>query len=243
MLSATLLLLLVLVLWSDHTFVHGQLVVNQCPQGVRPRREIRALSTQERQSFISAIQRLQRTGSPSRYDDFSQVHYDAREYAHGYSLFFPWHRYYIRLFETMLQEADANVMLPYWDWSLDSQAPGASVIFQDNYMGGNGREGDGCVVDGPFANLQTAFPQPNCLTRNFDMSPNGNNAFYSPEMIQNTISSTRDYAQFRNRIESIPHGNVHNGIGGIMVSMYSSNDPIFFLHHAMVDRIWAMWQQ
>lgn len=31
-------------------------------------------------------------------------------------------------------------------------------------------------------------------------------------------------------------------IGGNMVDQTSPNDPIFFLHHANVDRLWAMWQ-
>jgi hypothetical protein len=35
---------------------------------------------------------------------------------------------------------------------------------------------------------------------------------------------------------------VHRWIGGDMLSMTSPNDPIFFLHHSNVDRIWAKWQ-
>ena len=39
------------------------------------------------------------------------------------------------------------------------------------------------------------------------------------------------------------HGQGHNYIGGEMASGGAApNDPIFFLHHANVDRLWAMWQ-
>ncbi|MFZ4477044.1 MAG: tyrosinase family protein [Saprospiraceae bacterium] len=38
------------------------------------------------------------------------------------------------------------------------------------------------------------------------------------------------------------HGRVHIFIGGNMVSNASPNDPVFFLHHANVDRLWAEWQ-
>jgi len=31
-------------------------------------------------------------------------------------------------------------------------------------------------------------------------------------------------------------------VGGHMLAMTSPNDPIFFLHHANVDRLWAKWQ-
>jgi tyrosinase len=38
------------------------------------------------------------------------------------------------------------------------------------------------------------------------------------------------------------HGRVHIFIGGNMVSNSSPNDPVFFLHHCNVDRLWAEWQ-
>jgi tyrosinase len=39
------------------------------------------------------------------------------------------------------------------------------------------------------------------------------------------------------------HSGGHHTIGGDAGDLYSSpNDPVFFLHHAMVDRIWWMWQ-
>lgn len=27
------------------------------------------------------------------------------------------------------------------------------------------------------------------------------------------------------------------------IAIGSTNDPIFFLHHAMIDRVWWLWQQ
>ena len=47
-------------------------------------------------------------------------------------------------------------------------------------------------------------------------------------------------------LESEPHDNVHGAIGGVnirafMVSMLSSVDPIFFLHHGNLDRLWDVW--
>jgi tyrosinase len=35
---------------------------------------------------------------------------------------------------------------------------------------------------------------------------------------------------------------VHNAVGGTMSSASSPKDPIFFLHHANIDRLWAEWQ-
>ena len=40
------------------------------------------------------------------------------------------------------------------------------------------------------------------------------------------------------------HGQVHTWIGGDMLNVnISPNDPVFFLHHCNVDRLWAIWQE
>jgi Common central domain of tyrosinase/Polyphenol oxidase middle domain len=39
-----------------------------------------------------------------------------------------------------------------------------------------------------------------------------------------------------------PHGNVHGEVGGWMCCVpTSAQDPIFYLHHANVDRQWNLW--
>jgi len=38
------------------------------------------------------------------------------------------------------------------------------------------------------------------------------------------------------------HNRVHLWIGGNMLAMTSPEDPVFFLHHCFVDKIWADWQ-
>ncbi len=40
------------------------------------------------------------------------------------------------------------------------------------------------------------------------------------------------------------HAGVHNYVGGNMAELMSSSyDPLFFMHHAMVDHIWEQWRQ
>ena len=44
-------------------------------------------------------------------------------------------------------------------------------------------------------------------------------------------------------ISTSPHAYGHNGIGATMGAVWGSpGDPIFFLHHAFVDRMWRKWQ-
>ena len=47
---------------------------------------------------------------------------------------------------------------------------------------------------------------------------------------------------FRFSLMSGPHGLPHNAAGGHMTAMRSPMDPIFFSHHAYVDKNWATWQ-
>ncbi len=42
-------------------------------------------------------------------------------------------------------------------------------------------------------------------------------------------------------MEGQPHNNVHNCVAGLMVDMLSPIDPLFFLHHGNIDRLWDAW--
>jgi tyrosinase len=54
--------------------------------------------------------------------------------------------------------------------------------------------------------------------------------------------SEPSFSSFQSLING-PHGSVHGRVGGDMCCVpTASYDPIFFLHHANVDRIWARWQ-
>jgi len=55
-------------------------------------------------------------------------------------------------------------------------------------------------------------------------------------------ATSRSYAEFRERLEGVPHSLPHNNIGGDLVNMLSPYDPIFWLHHVNLDRQWNAWQ-
>jgi hypothetical protein len=48
---------------------------------------------------------------------------------------------------------------------------------------------------------------------------------------------------FRVVLEGLPHGATHNYLGGHMRSFISPGDPIFFSHHAYIDKLWTVWQE
>jgi tyrosinase len=50
------------------------------------------------------------------------------------------------------------------------------------------------------------------------------------------------YVIFRAQLESQFHSGVHRKVGGWLATAASPADPVFFLLHANVDRVWAHWQ-
>ena len=42
-------------------------------------------------------------------------------------------------------------------------------------------------------------------------------------------------------LEGQPHNNVHDDIGGFMQDFLSPVDPLFFMHHSNIDRLWTIW--
>lgn len=43
------------------------------------------------------------------------------------------------------------------------------------------------------------------------------------------------------QLESGPHDHVHGALGGFMGQFLSPVDPIFFMHHGNLDRLWDVW--
>ncbi|KAI9296354.1 Di-copper centre-containing protein [Neoconidiobolus thromboides FSU 785] len=215
---------------------------------VYQRKEIRQLSSAEIQAFFQAVRTLNSGNQPSKYASFVKTHLTYAPNNHGTANFLVWHRLFLREFEKALQAVNPNVALPYWNWSYDSQAPELSGVLSDNYFGGEGTGQNNCVTKGQFANWQCYYDyninaSPHCLARKFNGGDGTISAFYSPEAIQSLITNSKTYDQLRQQIEYAPHGSVHNGVGGDMQTMASTNDPLFWLHHAFIDKIYHDWQQ
>ncbi|KAL2912733.1 hypothetical protein HK105_207725 [Polyrhizophydium stewartii] len=218
------------------------------------RKEWRALTTTERQNYINAVLCLKKLGSKlgksvksqSRFDDFAYVHYRALNIAHSSAHFLPWHRAYLHVYEqTLRAECKYTGALPYWDWTIDSQAPEKSPIWSSSAFGGDGSTSstDRCVKTGPFASFKSQFGRPFCLSRTFSGNLGSTSSFYTPEAIYFMLSELTTYDDFRRAVEEGPHNNVHGGIGGCMALIdMSANDPVFMLHHANIDRMWYIWQ-
>ncbi|KAJ9058822.1 hypothetical protein DSO57_1008351 [Entomophthora muscae] len=229
-----------------NVLINVGIVTAQC-SNPRVRKEIRELSEKELHDFQDAVNKLHKERkegmkSVSSFEYFTHIHNTNADTIHFTPVFLPWHRYFIRKFEKELQRFNPNVMLPYWDWSLDASEPHRSPVLSAKYMGGNGGAGR-CVRDGLFANWQMSYPQRHCLKRDFDQGRRLS-AFSSSESLLLDINA-RSFSDFAVQFE-IKHGRPHDSIGGNsgdFAQMYSPNDPLFYLHHAFVDLIWDKWQK
>ena len=165
---------------------------------------------------------------------------------------------------------DQNFGLPYWDWAADGERPpaqqAASQVWSAQCMGGQGSP----VTTGPFAfnasnpsafrvriqvnvngqlvatnrGLRRAFAQSApSLPRKSQTA--GALALSAYDAAPWTVAS----AGFRNRLEGwVPaseapalHNRVHVWVGGDMLPSSSPNDPVFYLNHCNVDRVWQAW--
>lgn len=57
------------------------------------------------------------------------------------------------------------------------------------------------------------------------------------------LSNIDTFQTFQRTIEGAIHAGVHNAVGGDMAGASSPSDPLFWLHHANIDRIWSSWQK
>ena len=168
---------------------------------------------------------------------------------------------------------DPNFGLPYWDWGADGElAPDQQLtaqIWADNCMGGSGSP----VTNGPFAagswqlNIEQGLA-PGSITpilistnrglqrslgSDVNILPTRADVLATvhrnePNIIYDASPWDRNSSGFRNELEGWPngpimHNRIHVWVGGDMAPATSPNDPVFYLNHRNVDRIWSGWQK
>jgi tyrosinase len=113
-----------------------------------------------------------------------------------------------------------------------------------------------CVNSGPFKGIRPEYLAINpvdmvsgghCLYRDLPevSEPEAFETMaklFGPEGVAKTLSSG-NWTTFHADLEGGPHGMIHASLGGEMNPTTSPNEPLFFLHHAQIDRLWWMWQQ
>jgi tyrosinase len=107
------------------------------------------------------------------------------------------------------------------------------------------------VVDGSFANYTVRYydmaVRPHCISRGFihhETQELGKlSGWHLRPEAMGELARAPDYQAFEEVVEGLAHNALHWGIRGDFGSWAAANDPIFFLHHAQLDRLWWTWQQ
>jgi Common central domain of tyrosinase/Polyphenol oxidase middle domain len=204
------------------------------PAAPRIRPNIKSLDPNgpEIAKLSSAFQILEGRDATDPLSWLAQANIHRNSCAHANWWFFPWHRGYLYYFERVLQAAvgDPTLSLPYWDWSDPATrvipAPfwGSSLYRVQRGIGPNDPAPDEYVDP-------TAILEPILELTDFNS-------------IGGTQSATPTDRQTAGSLEGSPHNNVHNWVGGAMaVPAWAAQDPIFWLHHANIDRLWDEWSR
>ncbi|GAW10654.1 Di-copper centre-containing protein [Lentinula edodes] len=131
---------------------------------------------------------------------------------------------------------------------------------------------DAQVPNGAFSDFKLSYPSYHTLRRNFTLQPyiglnptlftnpyeDANATFTQSEVDKMVNGFVGDYKGFQVYMEGFEgaHGSVHEILGGDLGGTcpstapanctpgptFSANEPIFWMHHAMVDKVWYDWQ-
>jgi tyrosinase len=140
--------------------------------------------------------------------------------------FLPWHRMFVYYFELIVRQAsyEPSFTLPYWNYSNPAQAalpPEFLVTGSPLYRSSrNSGPNSGAQIPASLVNLGA---------------------------LKDTTYSASGAAQgFCADLDFGLHGNVHVWVGnnqGMGSVPWAGNDPIFWMHHCNVDRLWASWNR
>lgn len=173
-------------------------------------------TTPQYASFLNAVRKMKantNVASPSSWAYWTNVH--VNYCPHGIAYFLAWHRGYLYYLEQQLRavSGDARLCVPYWNYYKYPRIP---AEFTDPTPGN------------PLYMPRTGTNVYNALS----LAPFASGVWNFQRGTTNAFEPQLEYA---------PHNQLHNLIGGEMANMTSPRDPIFYLHHANIDRLWHAW--
>ena len=182
------------------------------------RRDQATLTATQQERFLCAFSTLIGNGTLG---GLVKIHGETH-YQHGTERFLPWHRVFLRVLEQELQTVHPDVTIPYWDWADPKEETFPAWL----------------------AGYTPTVPMPSPLAPvTVSRSPGTPADLATLASNLPTIMGYGNFASFTGSLESV-HGGVHVWVGGTMSFISTAPaDPIFWMHHANIDRLWWQWQQ
>jgi Common central domain of tyrosinase/Polyphenol oxidase middle domain/Protein of unknown function (DUF_B2219) len=171
---------------------------------------------------------------------------------HGSFFFFSWHRMYLYWFERIVRKACGNnaFAMPYWNYTSttgsDRRLP---LVFrqvqfsgQPNALYDASRAPGMNSINRPAQLPYSATLYSNAFAYTNFASATGTGVSFGGQILAAPAHSIRPHGQ----LESQPHDIIHSlagGSGDMGDPNRAARDPIFWLHHANIDRLWKRWLQ
>ena len=178
--------------------------------------------------------------------------------------FLPWHRIYLHLFERIVRailadldavadEVKQSWALPFWDYDRGGDTAALPSAFREPTLA------DGTTLNPLFTELRDPnlmaggrlHPLQTSADRTLDEGffasdpiPGGTVGFGGAQTGWNHFRESAGAAP--GALEQTPHNAVHGAVGGPFGGLMGAFDtapldPIFWLHHSNVDRLWVEW--
>ena len=164
----------------------------------------------------------------------------ANECRHQGWYFLPWHRMYLYYFERIVRAAVVETggpedwALPYWNYGRNGRNATMPLPFRPPPVGlaalampRNPGINTGATIPSTITSATRALAR-----RVYTGTPQFGGGATGPGQFEGETG----------RLEQTPHNDIHVTIGGFMGNPDTAAlDPIFWLHHCNIDRLWAVW--
>ena len=225
----------------------GMLIISQLyGQGIR--KHYLELTDAERMQYKIALDNVHNSNIREK---FALIHFDPDQDGelgntsttnsdsdspiHAVEDFLPWHRQITLQYEWELQKTNPCITVPYWDWTGESDRHHPSV---DSRAINSPLWNNNNLPSGWTGNLIGEYNVPYNLNRQLGQS--------SSLGTTNQVDFLMNQSSFflaQNLLEGPMHAGGHNWVGGQMATHYSPRDPVFYLHHSMIDKLWQDWEE
>lgn len=181
------------------------------------------------EAYRDAIGQMQALAASDPRNWIQQANIHLNFCPHGNWFFLPWHRGYLLALETIVRKltGENGWAMPYWNWTCQRSIPApfwaaGSVLNYSPRSATSSSMANASIVG--EANIASIMAQ-----TDFELFASG------------AATALRGGGGFQGVLEQGPHNYIHGFIGGTMGTYNSPRDPIFWLHHCNIDRIWFDW--
>lgn len=183
-------------------------------------------------AFREGVEEMKRLRSSNTLSWAWQTDIHRRRAQHGNDLFLPWHRLELAHLERIISQLTGHKTfgMPYWDWQGDRflptwlTRPGSSLYERRRVAGVETLDFNKArwSADSRFANV-----------------------------VSDRFSSFVGGRRSAGNVELYGHNHIHMLIGGkppgprglMSLPETAAADPVFWLHHCNIDRVWATWHR